>query len=223
MGAALDAIRPGASENEVAGAAYAAFMAAGPTSSRAIPIVTSGWRSGVAHLTFGDRTPRARRHAPPRDERLPAPLLRPADARRRARPPVRDEVRRMADVIIEALNAAITAIRPGATSGDVDAACRGADRARRLRAVLPQAHRLFRGNRLRPRLGRGPHREPAPRRSRRRSSPAWCSTCRRRSASRGNTGWGSARRCWSPQTGCEVLTSFPRQLHVAAVDRDDPR
>jgi Xaa-Pro dipeptidase len=36
-----------------------------------------------------------------------------------------EEVRRRAEVVSEALTAAIEAIKPGARSGDVDAACRG--------------------------------------------------------------------------------------------------
>src|SRR5262245_46538930 len=54
MGAALRAIRPGVTENEVVAAAYAAFMAGGSDFMAGDPIVTSGWRSGVAHLTFGN-------------------------------------------------------------------------------------------------------------------------------------------------------------------------
>jgi Xaa-Pro aminopeptidase len=121
--AALDAIRPGVTENAVSSAAYAAMMAQGSDFFAGDPIVTSGWRSGVAHLTFGNR------RLEPGDtillelsgcrRRYFGPLMRGA-----AIGPVRDEVRRMSDVIIEALNAAIAAIRPGVTSGAVDAACR---------------------------------------------------------------------------------------------------
>ena len=53
--AALDAIRPGVTENAVSSAAYAAMMAQGSDFFAGDPIVTSGWRSGVAHLTFGNR------------------------------------------------------------------------------------------------------------------------------------------------------------------------
>jgi Xaa-Pro dipeptidase len=124
MGAALAAIRPGATENDVAAAAYRAMMAAGSEFFAGDPIVTSGWRSGVAHLTFGNR------RLEPGDtvllemsgchRRYFGPLMRGA-----AVAPVRPEARRMAEVIVEALEAAIAAIRPGATSGEVDAACRG--------------------------------------------------------------------------------------------------
>ena len=50
--AALDAIRPGVTENAVSSAAYAAMMAEGSDFFAGDPIVTSGWRSGVAHLTY---------------------------------------------------------------------------------------------------------------------------------------------------------------------------
>ena len=47
--AALEAIAPGVTENAVSSAAYAAMMAAGSDFFAGDPIVTSGWRSGVAH------------------------------------------------------------------------------------------------------------------------------------------------------------------------------
>jgi Xaa-Pro dipeptidase len=124
MEAALAAVRPGTTENAVASAAFAAMAAAGSDFFAADPIVTSGWRSGVAHLTFGNR------RLEPGDtvllelggcrRRYFGPLMRGA-----ALAPVRPEARRMAEVVVEALEAAIAAIRPGATSGEVDAACRG--------------------------------------------------------------------------------------------------
>ncbi len=123
MAAALGAIRPGATENGVAAAAYGAMMTAGSDFFVGDPIVTSGWRSGVGHFTF------ANRQLEPGDtilvelggcqRRYFGPLMRGAVI-----PPVRDEVRRMAATIIQALDASIAAIRPGVTSGAVDAACR---------------------------------------------------------------------------------------------------
>ena len=123
MEAAWQAIRPGVSENHVAAAAYSAMMKGGSDFFAGDPIVTSGWRSGVAHYTFGNRT------MEPGDtvllelgactRRYFGPLMRGA-----AVAPVAPEVERMAVKIIEALKAAIATIRPGVTSGAVDAACR---------------------------------------------------------------------------------------------------
>lgn len=123
MAAALEAVRPGVTEQAVAKAAYGAMMDAGSDFLVGDPIVTSGWRSGVAHTTFGGRT------LEPGDtvllelggcrRRYFGPLMRSASL-----PPVRPEVRRMARALRQALEAAIAAIRPGATCGDVDRACR---------------------------------------------------------------------------------------------------
>lgn len=121
--AALDEVRPGVSENTVAAAGYQAMMEAGSTFFAADPIVTSGWRSGVAHMTFGNRVMEAgdtillefgaSRH------RYFGPLMRSA-----VLPPVGHEVGAVADTILAALDAAIAAIRPGVTSAEVDDACR---------------------------------------------------------------------------------------------------
>jgi len=123
MAAALGAIRAGVTEDDVAAAAYGAMLGAGSDFFAGDPIVTSGWRSGVAHLTFGHRRLETgdtvlvelggclRRYF--------GPLMRSAVIA-----PVRGEVHAMAATIIASLDAAIAAIRPGATSGDVDAACR---------------------------------------------------------------------------------------------------
>ncbi|MBM3451465.1 MAG: aminopeptidase P family protein [Armatimonadetes bacterium] len=124
MRAALEAIRPGATENHVAAAAYNAMTLAGSDFYVGDPIVTSGWRSGVAHFTFANRTLESGDtlliELGAAKRRYFGPLMRGASIGRPC-----DEIRRMADVILAALNAAIAAIRPGVTSGAVDAACRG--------------------------------------------------------------------------------------------------
>ena len=141
--AALDAIRPGVTENAVSSAAYAAMMAEGSDFFAGDPIVTSGWRSG-------SRTSRSGTGAlEPGDtillelsgcrRRYFGPLMRGA-----AIGPVRDEVRRMSDVIIEALNAAIAGDPARRDQRRGGRGVPGADRARRLRAELPQAHRATR-------------------------------------------------------------------------------
>jgi Xaa-Pro dipeptidase len=123
MAAALAAVRPGATENAVAAAAYTAMLGAGSDFLAADPIVTSGWRSGVAHTTFAGRA------LEPGDtvllelggcrRRYFGPLMRSAALR-----PVRPEIQRMARALREALEAAVGAMRPGVTCGEVDAVCR---------------------------------------------------------------------------------------------------
>jgi Xaa-Pro dipeptidase len=123
IAAACQAVRPDSTDNAVAAAAYGAMMAAGADFFTTDPIVTSGWRSGIAHTTFANRTL----------ERGDTILLEFGGCHRRyfgplmrsvAIGPVKPEVERMAQVVIEALNAAIAAIRPGVSSGSVDEACR---------------------------------------------------------------------------------------------------
>jgi Xaa-Pro dipeptidase len=124
MQAAFDTIAPGRTENQVASAAYSAMVGGGSDFLVGDPIVTSGWRSGVGHFTFANRVLETgdtillefgacRR-------RYFGPLMRSAVVG-----PPAPEVARMGAVIIAALDAAIVAIRPGATSGAVDQACRG--------------------------------------------------------------------------------------------------
>lgn len=52
MAAAIEAVRPGASDNDVAAAAYQALTAGGSEYSSYPVIVTTGHRSGVPHSTF---------------------------------------------------------------------------------------------------------------------------------------------------------------------------
>ena len=122
--AALEMIAPGRTENQVAVAAYAAMVGGGSDFLVGDPIVTSGWRSGVAHFTFANRT------LEPGD----AVLLEFGACRRRYFGPLMrsalvgdpaPDLRRLGEVVIAALEAAIAAIRPGVTSGAVDQACRG--------------------------------------------------------------------------------------------------
>ena len=192
MDAALHAIRPGATENDVSSAAHAAMMKEGSDFFAGDPIVTSGWRSGVAHLTFANR----------RLEKGDTLLLEMSGCRRRYFGPLMRgavvgppsaEAQRMADVIIEALSAAIAAIKPGVTSGSVDAACRGPIERAGFEPNFRKRTGYSVGVGYAPTGGRGTSSAsggttpPA-------WSRAWSSTCPRPSASPASTVWGSARR-----------------------------
>jgi Xaa-Pro dipeptidase len=124
MAAGIQECTAGRSENDVAAATFAAMTRAGSEYSPHDPIVTSGWRSGVPHSTY------ARRRLEANDtvlleitgthHRYVAPLMRTAVVGQ-ATPAVRD----LAHLVLEGLDAAISAIRPGVTAGQVDDACRG--------------------------------------------------------------------------------------------------
>jgi Xaa-Pro aminopeptidase len=123
MDAAFEAARPGVTENDVAAAAFTAMVRGGSEYLTVDPIVTSGSRSGVPHMTFH------RRVLDVGDTML---LEMGAVFNRYVGPSMRSgvlgeprpEVRRYADVCLEALAAALAAVRPGATAGDVEWACR---------------------------------------------------------------------------------------------------
>jgi Xaa-Pro dipeptidase len=122
MRAGIEAVRAGSTDNDVAAAAAAAIFRSGSEGMSIAPIVTSGYRSGVAHTTF------ARRRIEDGDavllemggvhKRYTGPLMRSAVVG-----PPGGLARRMHDACSRALDAAIAAIRPGVTSGSVHAAC----------------------------------------------------------------------------------------------------
>lgn len=121
--AALKAIRPGVTDNEIAAAAAAKMLVEGSEYMPHDPIVTSGWRSGIPHTTFERQTVQkgdtvlielsACYH------RYHAPIMRTAVVGSPS-----PKVKEMADVVMEALSKATDSMRPGATAGEVDRACR---------------------------------------------------------------------------------------------------
>ncbi len=211
--AALQAIRPGVTENAVSSAAHAAMMAEGSDFFAGDPIVTSGWRSGVAHLTFGNR----------RLEAGDTILLELSGCRRRyfgplmrgaVVSPVRDEVRRMADVIIAALEAAIGAIRPGVTSGSVDAACREPIERAGFEPNFRKRTGYSVGIGYSPSWGEG-HIVSLRRDDPTRLEPGMVFHMPPALRVPRQYGLGFSETVLVTPTGCEVLTNHPRRLHVA--------
>ncbi len=124
MEAALAAVQLGATENQVAVAAYGAMVGNGSDPLVSNPIVTSGPRSGVAHTSFKNRTLASGDTVL---VELGACVSRYGGALMRTAvlgPPSAD-VQAMNDVVLRSLDAAIEAIKPGVTAGSVDQACRG--------------------------------------------------------------------------------------------------
>jgi len=122
MRAAIESVKEGVTENAVAAAMFSATVAAGSTFMSSDPIVTSGPKSGVAHTTFDGR----------RIQRGDLVLLELGGCVKRysgalmrtvAVGNVPEEARKMASACRAGLEAAIDAIRPGATAGEVDKAC----------------------------------------------------------------------------------------------------
>lgn len=122
MQAAMEAIGEGVCENDVAAAIMSAMVRAGGEASRD-PIVSSGPMSGIAHAMW-------HRYVLKKGDTVllefsgcwngyPGPMMRSAAVLEAS-----DQVRKMADACIGGLEAAINTIRPGVTSGAVDEACR---------------------------------------------------------------------------------------------------
>lgn len=123
MKAAIDAIAVGRTENDLAAEIYRATLQAGSEYPGSPPYVATGERSGLPHGTWEGRVLR-------RGDiiflELSGCVKRYAAAMMRncflGDPP--DVVRETADIILEGLAKAIRTIKPGVTSGEVDAACR---------------------------------------------------------------------------------------------------
>lgn len=123
MRGAVDAARPGATENDISVAAYAAMVGGGSDFLATDPIVTSGPRSTIAHTTFGGR-----RIAD--DDQVLVELgackrryfgaLMRTIATGEPNAPFRDLER----ILNQALDECISAVKPGVSASVVDAACR---------------------------------------------------------------------------------------------------
>lgn len=123
MQAALAAIDSGRTENDLAAEVYRATLQHGSEYPGSPPYVVSGERSGLPHGTWEGRVLREGdivflEHSGC-IKRYSAAMMRTAFL---GEPPA--VVRRTAGIVLEGLARAIEVIRPGVTSGEVDAACR---------------------------------------------------------------------------------------------------
>lgn len=123
--AAQEAARPGRTENDVAAAFHHAAISAGSEYMAGPPYIVSGPRTALPHATWAGRRIEkgdlVQVEGSGNWKRYSAPLMRTWTMGKPS-----DSVRRAADASMAGADAAIAAIKPGATSGAVDAACRGA-------------------------------------------------------------------------------------------------
>ena len=122
MRAGLDAVRYGARDNDLVAAMMQASIAAGGEYVGMEPLVTVGKRTGVPHGTWrrgrlGDNDPAFLEMSGCHD-RYHASLMRCAWV---GQPP--DAARKMMDVCLEGLEAALGKLKPGNTCADVHNAC----------------------------------------------------------------------------------------------------
>jgi Xaa-Pro dipeptidase len=121
--AGIEAVQAGKTENDLAAAVWAGLLKHGSEEPAIAPFVLSGERTYLAHQTWAGRTLRqgdviyfeiaAKRQ-----------MYHGAQMRSGTIGPPSDEVRRMCEASIGALDAAIPLMKPGAISQDVDKAAR---------------------------------------------------------------------------------------------------
>ncbi len=124
MSAGFAAIKAGASENDIVGAMMGAAIAAGSEYVGMEPLMACGARCGIPHGTWrrnviGANDPVFLEQAGAHD-RYHATLMRSAWV---GTPP--DEAKRMMACCLEALQAALDTLKPGARCSDVHRACQG--------------------------------------------------------------------------------------------------
>jgi Xaa-Pro dipeptidase len=123
MRAGIDAVRAGATENDVAAAVHYAMIKAGSEWPSISPFVASGPRGAVGHATWAGRTLQENEFVfleiAGALKRYHAPMMRTIYV---GEPP--DDVLAGEKVVLEALDEAMAAIRPGVPAGDIDALSR---------------------------------------------------------------------------------------------------
>ena len=122
LDAAVKAIAPGRTENDLAAAMLHGATAAGSEYTR-VPLVVAGKATGICFTTW-ERRPIRRGDVVLLEAAANINRYHAIIARTCIAGPATPEHRRWSDLVIESLDRAIAAVRPGATSGEVDAACR---------------------------------------------------------------------------------------------------
>ena len=212
MDAALAAVREGGTENDVAVAAYGAMVGGGSDPLVSNPIVTSGPRSGVAHTSFKNR--RLERGDTVLIE-LGATVSRYGGALMRTAvlgPPSAEAIR-MADVVLQSLNAAIAAIRPGVSAGSVDEACRSVIEGAGFEAMFRKRTGYSVGVAFAPDWGEG-HIVSLRRDDPRLLEPGMVFHMPPALRAFQRLCVGMSETVLVTESGCEVLTDRPRRLHV---------
>ena len=129
MYAAINAVGEDRSENEIVKAIWVTLLDQGCDPIKGTPLVASGYRTALTHNTWSDRRPK--RGEPVFIEfgaaikQYHTPMMRTVAVTEPSK-----EVKEIMDVVTEALNLGVEAVKPGATSGEVDEVVRGTIRKR---------------------------------------------------------------------------------------------
>ena len=210
--AALEAIAEGKTENDVAAEGYRHMLAAGSEFFSSFGAVTSGEKAGIAHTTFHRRT--LRRGDAVMIEiggvwnRYTSPLFRTA-AVGEASP----ELHRMFDACRTALEAAVSAMRPGARSRDVQAACQAVIDERGYEPNFRKRVGYAIGVSFPPGWGEG-HIMDLKHHDERELRPGMVFHVTPAMRQHRQHGVGCSETVAVTEQGAEVITSFPRELFV---------
>jgi Xaa-Pro dipeptidase len=212
MRAALDAIAEGVRENDVAAECYRAMVAAGSEFFSSQPILTAGTKSGIAHTTF-HRGVLRRGDAMIIEiggvwNRYTAALMRTATV---GEAPA--SVRKMYGTCREALEATLAAIRPGARSLDVQAACQAVIDRHGYEPNFRKRVGYSIGVGFAPGWGEG-HIMDLKHHDTRELRPGMVFHVVPAMRQHGEYGVGVSETVAVTEQGAEVLTSFPRDLFV---------
>jgi Xaa-Pro dipeptidase len=123
MQAGIEAVRVGATENDVAAEVHYAMIKAGSEWPSISPFVASGPRGAIGHATWAGRTIQEKEFVfleiAAAVKRYHAPMMRTVFV---GEPDA--QMREGEKVVLEAFDAAVAVIRPGVPAGEVDALCR---------------------------------------------------------------------------------------------------
>ena len=213
MQAGLDAIRAGVNEDEAAAAMFSAMILAGGEYLGMEPFISSGYRSGNMHSAWGHKVIGE-------GETL---LLEVAGSRNRYHGALMraaytgtptDEIKRATEVCIASLNAALDAIKPGVTAGEVDEACRGTIERAGMYEQFRKRTGYSIGAAFAPDWGEG-HIMSLQRDDERVLLPGMVFHIPPALRVPNRYGVGFSETILVTETGCEVLTTLPRELTIA--------
>jgi Xaa-Pro dipeptidase len=212
MQMAIDAIRVGGNENDIAAAIFKGLCESGSEYLGMEPFVASGPRSATMHSPWSGRV----------IKEGDTILLEIAGCKNRYHGALMrsvhvgdlpSRVKDWSEVCIESLNAAIAAIKPGVTSGQVDEACRGVIERAGLYEYFRKRTGYSIGIAFAPDWGEG-HMMDIKKDDPRVLEPGMVFHMPPALRDFGVFGVGFSETVLVTDDGCEVLTNLPRELYV---------
>lgn len=212
MEMAIEAVRVGGNENDIASAIFKGLCESGSEYLGMEPFVASGPRSATMHSPWSGRIIKGEDtillEIAGCKNRYHGALMRSVHVGN-----VSDKVKKWSEVCIEALNAAINAIKAGVTSGDVDEACRGVIERAGLYEYFRKRTGYSIGIAFAPDWGEG-HMMDLKKNDPRVLLPGMVFHMPPAIREFGNFGVGFSETVLVTENGCEVLTNFPRELII---------